>query len=549
MNLAATWLLSRANRSSLNVEGAYQHILTDLLPSSPPDRRSRHLTHRLDPGRRDRRPRRRRVDAQGRLRDWSATRAGFSWRPLPKGMNPDEIGRRRPAARDRRGARPARLGGHLRLRSSVGARPGHRRRRLPCAPGPPSGCSSDTYGIEHTTLQVDHERERQLIELDESGRRGRDGPADGGGRRGRRAPVTQAAFAAWRPRPGCRSRHPSRPSTPGSESTIRWPPTPAAAGSPSARAAWWGPPSPFSARACGGSRGGGPPGAAVHRPGPRAAGPRPRSTARAARGRIILASPDPRALRAYLGLGLELVPAAAAAGVPRGVGAPAEVRPGGPDDAALMAEVDHAGPWRLPRRRHRHAGGGGHRLRCTPAAATSTIGRGSVSLLAARDEEAAAGAPAGRAGRRRDDVIRVEWLSADQQWAIRECHAAGLSFHLDWGAVLTDGDVGPLRPVPAQRRLPVGGYQLVKRRLTMSARSSSLGWRGATSSSRCCLIAPVHDGRHVVLGVAQLGHAGRGADVAHQVAQRVGQGVGPGSLSGSPSSSSAAVWWRSGSAS
>jgi cobalt-zinc-cadmium efflux system protein len=30
VNLAATWTLSRANRESLNVEGAYQHILTDL---------------------------------------------------------------------------------------------------------------------------------------------------------------------------------------------------------------------------------------------------------------------------------------------------------------------------------------------------------------------------------------------------------------------------------------------------------------------------------------------------------------------------------------
>ncbi|MEU9114648.1 cation diffusion facilitator family transporter [Streptomyces sp. NPDC048483] len=30
INLICTWLLSRANRSSLNIEGAYQHILTDL---------------------------------------------------------------------------------------------------------------------------------------------------------------------------------------------------------------------------------------------------------------------------------------------------------------------------------------------------------------------------------------------------------------------------------------------------------------------------------------------------------------------------------------
>lgn len=30
VNLAATWMISRANRTSLNVEGAFQHILTDL---------------------------------------------------------------------------------------------------------------------------------------------------------------------------------------------------------------------------------------------------------------------------------------------------------------------------------------------------------------------------------------------------------------------------------------------------------------------------------------------------------------------------------------
>jgi cobalt-zinc-cadmium efflux system protein len=30
VNVAATWMISRANRTSLNVEGAFQHILTDL---------------------------------------------------------------------------------------------------------------------------------------------------------------------------------------------------------------------------------------------------------------------------------------------------------------------------------------------------------------------------------------------------------------------------------------------------------------------------------------------------------------------------------------
>ena len=30
VNIAAAWVLAKANRSSLNVQGAYQHILTDL---------------------------------------------------------------------------------------------------------------------------------------------------------------------------------------------------------------------------------------------------------------------------------------------------------------------------------------------------------------------------------------------------------------------------------------------------------------------------------------------------------------------------------------
>src|SRR4029078_2929120 len=30
VNIAATWVLARANRRSLNVEGSFQHILTDL---------------------------------------------------------------------------------------------------------------------------------------------------------------------------------------------------------------------------------------------------------------------------------------------------------------------------------------------------------------------------------------------------------------------------------------------------------------------------------------------------------------------------------------
>src|SRR3954470_14134921 len=31
VNLAATWTLSKANRQSMNIEGAFQHIVTDLV--------------------------------------------------------------------------------------------------------------------------------------------------------------------------------------------------------------------------------------------------------------------------------------------------------------------------------------------------------------------------------------------------------------------------------------------------------------------------------------------------------------------------------------
>ena len=172
-----------------------------------------------------------------------------------------------------------------------------------------------------------------------------------------------------------------------------------------------------------------------------------------ARGRIILASPDARALRAYLNLGLDLVPAAAAAGVPRGARAPAGVRRGGPDDAPLIAEVDHLVRGAAHGDDVDKLVAGGHRLLVDPGRGYVTIGRGSVSLLAARDEEAATGLLRAALHAAGDDVIRVEWLTADQQWAVRECHRAGLSFHLDWGAVLTDGDVGPLRPY-----LPNGAY-------------------------------------------------------------------------------------------
>ena len=47
----------------------------------------------------------------------------------------------------------------------------------------------------------------------------------------------------------------------------------------------------------------------------------------------------------------------------------------------------------------------------------------------------------------------VEWLTSAQQWAIRECLAAGLERDTAHGAVLLAGELGPLRPY-----LPSGAY-------------------------------------------------------------------------------------------
>jgi len=172
-----------------------------------------------------------------------------------------------------------------------------------------------------------------------------------------------------------------------------------------------------------------------------------------ARGRIILSSPDPRALAAYLALGLELVPSAAAAGVPRGVEAPAAVRAGTAKDAELIAEVGvavrgaaHAGDVDAPVE-------AGHELFVHPGRGFATHSRGSVSLLAAHDEQAATDLLQAVMAAVGDQELRVEWLTARQQWAVRACRAAGLRFNLNWGAVLTDGDVGPLTPY-----LPSGAY-------------------------------------------------------------------------------------------
>lgn len=172
-----------------------------------------------------------------------------------------------------------------------------------------------------------------------------------------------------------------------------------------------------------------------------------------ARGHVILASDDPRALRAYARAGLTLHPTARAEGVPRAVAVPPGVRPLEPADRALTDAVG------------RHVRGaahgddldalraGGAELLVLPDGGYAAHTQGDVRLLAAFDAVAArtllravlARAPDGRRA-------AVSWLTGDQAWAVEVALDAGLELRLE-GALFLRGETGPFRPY-----LPSGAY-------------------------------------------------------------------------------------------
>ena len=172
-----------------------------------------------------------------------------------------------------------------------------------------------------------------------------------------------------------------------------------------------------------------------------------------ARGWIVLASRDPRALRSYARLGLHLHPALAARGRARRVAAPREVRRGTLADLPLTADVD---------RSVRSAAHGddiaalleaGGELLVHPERGYAVLRDGAVRLLAARDDDGAAAllrACLAHAGRHE---ASVEWITSAQGWAIAPCLEAGLQLRFDVGAVFLAGDVGPFAPY-----LPSGAY-------------------------------------------------------------------------------------------
>jgi len=173
-----------------------------------------------------------------------------------------------------------------------------------------------------------------------------------------------------------------------------------------------------------------------------------------ARGRIILASSDPRALRSYARLGLALHPTVWGFGTPRGVSAPASVRRGGADDLPLTEAVD------------RHVRGAAHgpdvgawlemqqTLLVAPERGYAVMGAdGELRVLAAFDDDAARDllrAALVHAGERE---VTVPWITSTQQWAVDVCLEAGLKLRTDSGAVFVAGDVGPFTPY-----LPSGAF-------------------------------------------------------------------------------------------
>ena len=172
-----------------------------------------------------------------------------------------------------------------------------------------------------------------------------------------------------------------------------------------------------------------------------------------ARGRIVLSSDDPRALRAYARLGLQVHPALYATGVPAGVSPPAGVREGGRADIPLTAGVDRYV------RGAAHGGdidallAAGATLLVLPERGYAVIRRASPGLLAAVDEPAARDLLRAVLARADGETVTVDWLTAGQDWAVEVCLDAGLELRAGRGALFLGGDVGPFRPY-----LPSGAY-------------------------------------------------------------------------------------------
>ncbi len=173
-----------------------------------------------------------------------------------------------------------------------------------------------------------------------------------------------------------------------------------------------------------------------------------------ARGRIVLSSTDPRAMRRYARAGLALRPCVAAAGIVDRSRLPAPspaVRPS--DDVEATAPVS----------RHVRGATHHHDLPLDLDAGMRLLRHGdrgfvvfddtTVKLLAARDEPAAVALLwAALADTAPGATVQVDFLSAGQDWAVSVLLEAGLVLSPD-GPIFTAGELGPLAPY-----IPCGAY-------------------------------------------------------------------------------------------
>jgi GNAT superfamily N-acetyltransferase len=164
-----------------------------------------------------------------------------------------------------------------------------------------------------------------------------------------------------------------------------------------------------------------------------------------ATGRIILASADPRAVRSYARLGLDLHPVYRGSGTPRGLTMPAELREGGLADVPLTEVVD------------RFARGGGRRwsietlldmgqkMLVLPERGYAVFGTGELRTLAALDDESAATVLRGVLAQAEGE-FEVNYLTAAQRWALPVLLEAGLEVAGADGPLFLGGDVGGFAP-------------------------------------------------------------------------------------------------------
>jgi GNAT superfamily N-acetyltransferase len=176
------------------------------------------------------------------------------------------------------------------------------------------------------------------------------------------------------------------------------------------------------------------------------------------RGGIILSSIHPAAMRRYArGPGFRLLPAISLSGAWNPSRVPAELR-SRPGDLEADADTIEAAS--------RHVRGASHlrdlptllarpdlRLVVIDGEGFACARDGTPWLVAAHSEAAAEDLLWGAiTSGPRGGTVSIDFVTADNQWAIRVGLEAGLAV-ADWGAVFVRGDVGPMAPY-----LPSGAY-------------------------------------------------------------------------------------------